>query len=506
MNEVFFALLVLVASLLVWWLRKTFTFWNGKGIAHLSFGQYLRFCYDLYTKPLNEVIRRSYAIYGRVYGSYQGTAPTLVVGDPEILREIMVSQFKNFSDRTESQKMGSDVWRKSILNLSGDEWKKARTIFSPALNPARLKKIVAKIRVVAEKATSKVAEAAAQDKPINISELSHHSFLDTTAAINYSVDLNSTTDTDHPLMKSLEAIFSPVAGYKLVMLFLMPKVFKLLQPDYPPKASTDLFKAFVAHLIEDRKSNNREDDFLQVFMDAEYDWENATDGKQHNEEPKKMSLDEIVAQGLVFFVAGTESTATVLTFTAYYLALHPEFQDKVIAEVDKAEREGGITYDALQEMHYLDASIKEAMRVNTPDSVTLRLCTEETTVAGIHFKPGMCVDIPLAGIHHDPEYFPDPERFNPERFLPENKDSVRPFTYIPFGAGPRNCVGMRLGLLQAKTTLASLLRRVRFETCSETMIPLRYKPRQLLPTTDGPVILRAVPRDSTQPNKESLSS
>ncbi|KAH9377112.1 hypothetical protein HPB48_011691 [Haemaphysalis longicornis] len=121
----------------------------------------------------------------------------------------------------------------------------------------------------------------------------------------------------------------------------------------------------------------------------------------------------------------------------------------------------------------------------------MRLCTEETTVAGIRFKPGMCVDIPLAAMHRDPEYFPEPEKYNPERFLPENKDKVKPFSFIPFGAGPRNCVGMRLGLLQTKTTLASMLSRVRFEPCPETMCG----PRALAgccPDKDG--LDRAKPR------------
>lgn len=126
-------------------------------------------------------------------------------------------------------------------------------------------------------------------------------------------------------------------------------------------------------------------------------------------------------------------------------------------------------------------------------------------MAGIHFKPGMCVDIPLAAIHRDPEYFPEPDKFNPERFLPANKESIRPFTYIPFGAGPRTCVGKRLGVVQVKTTLACLLSRVRLEPCSETMPTLKYKPCQLLPVIDGPVILRAVPRDSTLPKKEPFA-
>ncbi|KAL3207273.1 hypothetical protein MRX96_052704, partial [Rhipicephalus microplus] len=158
----------------------------------------------------------------------------------------------------------------------------------------------------------------------------------------------------------------------------------------------------------------KKDDFLQVFMNADYNWEHDSDEKPDSYEIKKMTLEEITAQGVVFFIAGVESVSIALTVTAYYLALNRDSQDRVIAEVDKALAKGELTYDSLQEMQYLDACIKEAMRLCTPDSISFRVCTEETTVAGIHFKPGMCVDIPLAGIHHDPEYFPEPENFNPE--------------------------------------------------------------------------------------------
>ncbi|XP_070389160.1 cytochrome P450 3A41-like isoform X3 [Dermacentor albipictus] len=489
------SLLVVLATTLFWWVRKTLSFWSDKDVVHHNAWQYLRFAFDIYSKPLNEVVARNYNHYGRVYGSYQGTVPTLVVGDTNILREVLVSKFKYFSDRTAGQRIGSDVWRKSILNLSGDEWKKARGIFTPALTATQLKTITVRITAIAERMTGRVAEAAARNKPVNFSELFDHTSLDTTAALNYSVDLDSDKDKDHPLMNCLEAIFGNMAGWKLLMLFLMPSIYKALQPDYPPKASTDVFKAFVAHMIEERKSRNKkEEDFLQLFMDADYDWDDANNGAVNEYEKKKMTLDEITAQGIVFFIAGVESVSMTTTFTAYFLALHSECQDKAISEIDKAVSEGGLTYDALQEMHYLEASIKEAMRLTSPDPLIMRLCTEETTVAGIRFTPGMNVDIPLAGMHLDPEYFPQPENFSPERFLAENKDSIRPFTYMPFGAGPRNCAGSRLALLQAKTYLACLLRRFRLEACSETMIPLKYKPRRLFPFPDGPVILRAVAR------------
>lgn len=495
MLSAFVAVLALAATVVFWWLRRRFTFWSDKGITHLTFRQYMHFLYDLYTKPVNNVIIDAYNKHGRVYGSYQGLTPTLVVGDPEILREVMVTKFKNFSDRSLSQSLGTEVWKKSIMNLSGEEWKKARTIFTPALTATRLKTILIKVKTVAGKMTSRVKEAAAKDELVNFSGLATSSALDITAALNYSIDIDSENDRNHPILKSLEDIYISAGGWRVVMLFLMPTLSKIVRPDYPPKASTDLFKAFVSLLIEERKSKNQEqDDFLQIFMSADYNWEDNAEKKLENAEVRKMTLEEITAQLLVFFVAGVETVSTALSTTTYFLALNPECQDRAIAEVDKAASEGEITYDSLQEMPYLEACFKEAMRLCTPDSIIMRLCTEETTVAGIHFKPGMCVDIPLAGIHHDPEYFPEPEKFNPERFMPENKDAVKPFTYMPFGAGPRNCVGMRLGLVQAKTTLACLLQHVRFETCPETMIPLKLKPGQLLPFFNGPLLLRAVPR------------
>ncbi|KAK8774345.1 hypothetical protein V5799_011120 [Amblyomma americanum] len=498
MLTAFVTLLVFLASLLFWWLRKKFTFWNDKGVKHLTFWQYLQFCIDIYTKPLSGVIADNYTRYGRLYGTYQGTVPTLVVGEPEILRDVMVSKFKNFSDRTEAQRTSSELWRKSIMNLSGDEWKRARSIFTPALTAARLKTIALKVNAIAERMTSRLLEAAAQDKPVNFTKLVEHTSLDTTAALNYSVDLDSEQGTDHPLMNCIASLFSTVASWKGVMLFMMPGVYKALQPEYPPKESTDLFKAFVSHLMEERKSKNKkEDDFLQVFMDADYDWESDVDKNVEVSEGKKMSLDEIVAQGIVFFLAGVESVSATLIFTAYCLALHPEFQERAIAEVDKATSKGPLTYDALQDMPYVESCIKEAVRLRSTESFTMRLCTEETTVAGIQFKPGMCVKVPLVAIHRDPEFFPEPEKFNPDRFLPENKDSLQPFTYMPFGAGPRNCVGMRLGMLQVKASLACLLRRVKLERCADTMVPLKYKPRQLLPVTDGPVILKPIARGTS---------
>ncbi|EEC05869.1 cytochrome P450, putative [Ixodes scapularis] len=106
----------------------------------------------------------------------------------------------------------------------------------------------------------------------------------------------------------------------------------------------------------------------------------------------------------------------------------------------------------------------------------------------------MSIEIPIHGMHHDPEFFPEPDCFKPERFLPENKHALVPYTYQAFGVGPRNCVGQRMGMLQTKATLACLLRKIKFQRCSETQVPFKLQARSLILQPTETVKLRCVPR------------
>uniref|UniRef100_A0A4D5RV80 Putative cytochrome n=1 Tax=Ixodes scapularis TaxID=6945 RepID=A0A4D5RV80_IXOSC len=197
---------------------------------------------------------------------------------------------------------------------------------------------------------------------------------------------------------------------------------------------------------------------------------------------------------MLFFIAGSDTVTITLTWTAYSLALHPECQKKVIEEIDNAVKQNGVTYESIKDMPYLEAVINETLRLYPPDSLLMRRCTQETSVAGIKIHPGMAIEIQIHGMHRDPEFFPEPDCFKPERFLPENKEALVPYTYQAFGVGPRNCVGQRMGMLQTKATLACLLQKIKFQRCSETQVPLKLRTRSLILQPTEPVKLRCVPR------------
>ncbi|CAN7943420.1 unnamed protein product [Ixodes hexagonus] len=240
------------------------------------------------------------------------------------------------------------------------------------------------------------------------------------AALVYSIDLDSRNEPSHPLMRSFEQLFSMSKSWHLVMLFTMPSICKLCHLKIMTDQNTDPLKKFVTHIIKEKqKKHDADDDILQLFIDAKLNDDLGVKKAHENENfsyKRQLTLDDIAAQAVLFFGAGTDTVSSAMTYTAYLLALNQDCQERVLKEVDDAVKRDGITYETLQEMTYLEASIKEAMRMYTPDSFIMRLCTEETTVAGIRFKPGMNIDIPFAGIHYDPEFFPDPETFKPERY------------------------------------------------------------------------------------------
>ena len=123
-----------------------------------------------------------------------------------------------------------------------------------------------------------------------------------------------------------------------------------------------------------------------------------------------------------------------------------------------------------------------------------RTINETCTIKGVPFKKDMGVMIPVYSLHRDEEFWSEPDTFKPERFLPENKDSINPFAYLPFGNGPRNCIGMRFALMEIKSILARMLRKYRLLRGPETPVPIKIQPKSVLAPAE-PVMIRFEKRE-----------
>ncbi|UYV82556.1 hypothetical protein LAZ67_21002752 [Cordylochernes scorpioides] len=175
-----------------------------------------------------------------------------------------------------------------------------------------------------------------------------------------------------------------------------------------------------------------------------------------------------------FFIAGYETTASTLSHCVYNLALNPECQDRLAEEIDSffSVPDAKLDYDTVMTLPYLEAVISETLRLYPPAVRIERQAAASYRLGNIEIPKDMILQIPVHAIHHHPDFFPEPDTFDPERFLPENRDNIRPFTYIPFGSGPRNCVAERFARLEIKLCLAHVIRNFRFHRVPETQVPL----------------------------------
>ncbi|GFR31040.1 cytochrome P450 3A21 [Trichonephila clavata] len=273
----------------------------------------------------------------------------------------------------------------------------------------------------------------------------------------------------------------------------------------------NFFRDVTMSVIKQRKETGRRyNDFLQLLMDATdeaaqiesqeiVEDENDRFGSITFSETspsakyKKLSNNELLAQCILFFMVGYETTGVVLTFVTYCLATNPVWQEKLIKEVDESfEKYGEMSYDAVREMKVLDAVLSETLRMHPPAASTGRTAVEDYELGntGIVIEKGMSVMIPTYAMHYDPDFFEDPETFNPERFMEGYEPKHPQYAYLPFGAGPRNCLGMRFALLEIKMCLANLFRHFRVKPHSTTKIPLEYKRGAILLTvTELPLLV-----------------
>ncbi|KAG8438727.1 hypothetical protein GDO86_005065, partial [Hymenochirus boettgeri] len=219
---------------------------------------------------------------------------------------------------------------------------------------------------------------------------------------------------------------------------------------------------------------------------------------------KKLSEDEMLGQAFIFLIAGYETTSSLLSFTSYLLATHPDCQEKLLCEVDKFTQEHGVAdYSTVQNLPYMEMVLNEALRMYPPAFRFAREASQDCTVMGQRIPAGSVVEIPIGYLQNDPRFWREPEKFNPERFTAEEKQKRHPFLFLPFGAGPRSCIGMRLAILKAKIALCRLLQRFRFETCELTQIPLQVSAMTTLRPKDG-VYVTIIARHHTE--EPALSS
>ncbi|XP_023245131.1 cytochrome P450 6k1-like [Copidosoma floridanum] len=193
-------------------------------------------------------------------------------------------------------------------------------------------------------------------------------------------------------------------------------------------------------------------------------------------------FDSTISDVLIFYAGLYETSSTVLAILFYHLSQNQEVQRKLrshIVSIIQANK-GHITFESLKSMNYLDQVISESLRLLPPAFAFRKECTKETTLTGsdglqCHVRPGTVIMIPLMGLQNDSKYWDKPHVFDPDRFNPENHANHREGAYLPFGDGPRKCVGIRLALMLVKLAVATLLKNFSIQSSTKMKAPLEME-------------------------------
>ncbi|NWH74052.1 CP3AT protein, partial [Piaya cayana] len=408
--------------------------------------------------------------YGKIWGIFDGRQPLLAVLDPNLIKSILVKEcYTAFTNR---RKMGLNGILESSLFMSEDEtWKRIRTVLSPTFTSGKLKEMFPIVNHYSEKLVKTIEKKVANDEVVNMKDIFGAYSMDVVTSTSFSVNIDSMSNPSDPFVTNIKkflqlSLLSPLIVFLVLFPFVVPLLKKMNVTVFSSEVM-NFFKEVFTKMKKERENGRSTDrvDFLQLMIDSQSS--NSTETSPY----KSLSDEEILAQALVFVFAGYETSSSTLNFLSYNLATHPDVQQKLQDEIDaNLANKATPTYNAIMQMEYLDMVVNESLRLFPPVGRLERFCKKTVELGGVTIPKGVSVIIPTYVLHRDPGCWPEPEEFRPERFSKENRESFDPYTFLPFGAGPRNCIGMRFALLMVKVAVVVLLQNFSFRTCKDTPV------------------------------------
>ncbi|XP_033302114.1 probable cytochrome P450 28d1 [Bombus bifarius] len=487
MASAFVTLLIGAFLLFCFYLYLVYNHWKRNGIPTA------KGCIPIVGHLLPVVIRRmnlaglirqiyeDYKDYSMV-GVYKGIVPALVVRDPELVKTVLQNNFSSFHENGFHVDPNADpLLYTNPFFCSGDIWLTGRKRITYAFSNVRLKILFTAVNGVCKKFENFLNRRLERNNKYEI-ELKAL-FLKFTGEIvaNAGLGVEGYCFEDEPRPNAFDKLSGEAFAESLLSIirFHFPTVNRFLKIKFLPKHVDQFFRKVVAENLQIRRSESiPRKDFLQLMIDMEKAGEHIAE-------------EIVVAHAVSFYLDGIETSSVTMNYVGYDLAARPEIQEKVRNEViSTIEKHGGLTYEALKEMTYMNQVISESQRCHAALGFMHKVCTEEFELQGsdgltYRAKPGTDIFLSVHGLHNDPNYWVDPEVFDPERFSDERKQTIEKMVYLPFGEGPRICVGMRMGLLQVKACFATLLRNYKLELSPKMQLPLKMSPHYFLTHPHG---------------------
>lgn len=415
--------------------------------------------------------------YGKVFGVFDGMQPNLIVTDAELIRNIFIKDsniFLNHLNLQDPEDKRFRSVRKMVFFLRNKEWKDVRLSITKAFSPSNIKLMSPQMKEAIDMAVLKLRTLCEKEGKFEAKRFCTGLTFGILARCAFGIQIDSLCNsddivTDHASMIYTDAKQSP--SFLLPVLF--PKWFNgdriFLTPAW--KFLIDMLDRAI---LQRSQSNNKYNDFLENVHQNICQFNVETNGKPRWSQEEVLELT--CGQALEVLTDGYEGPSMNLAQTIYSLALHPDVQQKLHSQVvDQIGKFGEISHQMIVNMPYAEQVLKEALRLYPLLPRIDRECSRDIQYGHVLIRKGMKVTFPVYVIHRSEEFYDDPHTFNPDRWSPENIDKIDINTFLPFGLGPRGCLGIRFGMEQMKMALCSLVQQFEFFPVGNTLENMQYR-------------------------------
>lgn len=359
----------------------------------------------------------------------------------------------------------NDLFGNCMIFLRGDKWRDMRSTLSPAFTGSKMRLMFKLMAECSEQMSAHFAQRSKRGEQISgdVKDMFSRCANDVIASCAFGVQVNSFKNPSNEFFTTGKKLMVP-RYLPFILISFLPTLMKKLNVTIFDGWCSNYFRSLVLDTMETRdKQGIHRPDMINLLMQVRK-------GKyaQNNEErtdddgfatvdesqtgkrlvQREWTDDELIAQCFIFFLAGFESTSNTMAAMAYEISINPSIQDCLYQEIKEAKSKLNgqpIDYDSLQKMKYLDQVVSETLRKWPVLPMTDRYCVKDYVYddgeTKVNIEKGAGVNVPIYAFHHDPKYFPNPHSFDPDRFSDENKKNIVSGTYMPFGIGPRSCIG-----------------------------------------------------------------
>jgi len=399
--------------------------------------------------------------------------PMIVTQDPEVIKDVLIKKFDHFVDRTpDNANLLKHILyaNRALSTITGDDWRQMRHMLSPGFNGKKLKLLTPIIELSCMQLVDALRKKADTGASEDVTE-SFDCFSMEVILMSIFGRKCNLHEGSNEMITVVNSAFATTFGVQYAQEMALtfnshfPFLSQFLQHILP---HTNLAKQWIpvqdiaARFIQDRKDSDiRRHDIVQYMLDTKDD-------------NYQMTMLEMVSTAVLIILSGMGHN---MTFMGHLLATHPEVQDRLITDIKNyfANNPDSTLVDAAENINYAEMVLREVLRLFPAINMLSRYCSDTVTTSnGMVIPKGCQVYVPIYNIQRNPAFWPDPDKFDPERFRPNSKVPYDPATYITFGDGPRMCPGRQYSHLKIKMAMISILREFKFVKTKETDVPLPY--------------------------------